>query len=64
MELRLAQYYLASEDNAKAVESYQSAIKRRPNDLQALKGYRDSLKISGREEEATQVDAVISAVKE
>jgi tetratricopeptide (TPR) repeat protein len=64
MELRLAQYYLAAEDSAKAVESYQSAIRRRPNDLQALMGYRDSLKTSGREKEAAQVDAVISAVKE
>ena len=63
MELRLAQYYLAAEENAKAVESYQSAIRRRPNDLQSLIGYRDSLRGSGREEEAFQVEAVISAVR-
>ena len=64
MELRLAQYYLAAEDNEKAVESFQSAIRRRPNDLQSLLGYCDSLRASGREKEAVQVEAVISAVKE
>ena len=64
MELRLAQYYLAAEDNDKAVESFQSAIRRRPNDLQSLLGYCDSLRTSGRDEEAVQVEAVISAVKE
>ena len=64
MELRLAQYYLAAEDNDKAVESFQSAIRRRPNDLQSLLGYCDSLRASGREKEAVQVEAVISAVKE
>ena len=64
MELRLAQYYLAAEDNDKAVESFQSAIRRRPNDLQSLLGYCDSLRTSGREKEAVQVEAVISAVKE
>ena len=63
MELRLAQYYLAAEDSVKAVESYQSAIRRRPNDLQSLLGYCDSLRGSGREEEALQVEAVISAVR-
>ena len=64
MEVRLAQYYYASGESQKVVESYQSAIRRRPNDLQSLRGYRNSLAAVGREEEAAQVETVISAVQQ
>ena len=63
MELRLAEYYVAAGENSNAVESYQSAIRRRPNDLQSLLGYRESLGKAGRADEAAQVEAVISAVQ-
>ena len=64
MEVRLAQYYYASGESQKVVESYQSAIRRRPNDLQSLRGYRNSLAAVGREEEAAQVETVILAVQQ
>jgi len=64
MEVRLAQYYGATGEGQKVVESYQSAIRRRPNDLQSLRGYRDSLTAIGRADEAVQVEKVISAVQQ
>ena len=63
MEVRLAEFYTGTNNNDKAVESYQAAIRRRPNDLVSLRGYRDSLVRIGRKDEAAQVDKIIAAVR-
>ena len=63
MEVRLGEFYLEIEQYDKAVESYQAAIRRRPNDLSSLQGYHDSLVKTGREEEASEVGKIISAVQ-
>lgn len=63
MEVRLAEFYAGSDNFEEAAESYQAAIRRRPNDLVSLLGYRNSLMRIGRKDEAAQVDKIISAVK-
>lgn len=63
MEVRLGEFYQETQQYDKAVESYQAAIRRRPNDLASLQGYRDSLMEIGREEDALEVEKIISAVQ-
>ena len=63
MEVRLAEFYTGTNNYDQAAASYQAAIRRRPNDLVSLRGYRDSLMRIGRKDEAAEVDKIISAVK-
>jgi cytochrome c-type biogenesis protein CcmH/NrfG len=63
MEVRLAEFHAGARNFNQAAESYQAAIRRRPNDLASLVGYRDSLIRIGRRDEAEEVDKIISAVK-
>ena len=63
MEVRLGEFYQETKQYDKAVESYQAAIRRRPNDLASLQGYRNALMKIGREEEALEVEKIISAVE-
>ena len=64
MERRLAAFYGKAGNYEKAAESYQAALRRRPNDLASLIGYRNALSQTGREEHALQVDKIITAVKQ
>ena len=63
MEVRLADFYGQAEKHNESAEAYQASLRRRPNDLAALMGYRDALRKIGREDHAIQVDRIISAVK-
>ena len=63
MEVRLAEFYGMSGKYEKAAEIYQAALRRRPNDLAALMGYRDALAKIGRGDHALRVDEIINAVK-
>ena len=63
MEVRLAEFHAGARNFNQAAESYQAAIRRRPNDLVSLVGYRDSLIRIGRKDEAEEVGKIISAVK-
>ena len=63
MEVRLGEFHAGARNFNQAAESYQAAIRRRPNDLASLVGYRDSLIRIGRRDEAEEVDKIISAVK-
>lgn len=63
MELRLAKYYQQMDAPKEAVEAYQAALQRRPNDLESLKGYREALIRVGKKEAADQIAKIISAVQ-
>jgi len=63
METRLADFYAQTGEKQRAAKTYQVALQRRPNDLEALKGYQKSLEQLGRKEAAAQIGKIISQVR-
>jgi tetratricopeptide (TPR) repeat protein len=63
MEIRLAQFFAKTSVLSRAAESYQDALRRRPNDLVALQGYQQSLLQLGRESDAAAIGKLIEDVR-
>ncbi|MDE0595244.1 MAG: hypothetical protein OSB65_08360 [Roseibacillus sp.] len=63
MEIRLAQFFVQTGVLARAVESYQEALRRRPNDLVALQGYQQCLLQLGHQSDAVGIGKLIEDVR-
>ncbi|MFP6880269.1 MAG: hypothetical protein VCA34_04935 [Roseibacillus sp.] len=63
MEARLADFFSQTGVLPRAAETYQAALRRRPNDLAVLQGYRQALLQLGREQAAADIAKTIAAVR-
>ena len=63
MELRLGDYYMRTGEGQKAAETYWEGLKRRPNDIGALRGYQQALIRLGRKEDAAAIGRQLEIVK-
>jgi hypothetical protein len=63
LELRVADFHLRSGEALKAAESYQAALKRRPNDLACLLGYQSALLKLDRKANAEAIQKQIDLVR-
>ena len=63
MEARLADFFSQTGVLPRAAETYQAALRRRPNDLAVLQGYRQALLQLGRKQAAADIAKTIAAVR-
>lgn len=63
MEARLADFFSQTGVLPRAAETYQAALRRRPNDLAALQGYQQALLQLGRKQAAADIAKTIAAVR-
>jgi tetratricopeptide (TPR) repeat protein len=63
MEARLADFFSQTGVLPRAAETYQAALRRRPNDLAVLQGYRQALLQLGRKQAADDIAKTIAAVR-
>ena len=63
MEIRLGDYHMRNSDWQKGAQAYWDGLERRPNNLQALRGYKDALARLGRDADAARIAQQIRLVE-